>query len=572
MPLPLQVLSFRKPIQYEWHWIIFGLILMLFTLKLHLLFLQNINWDEFLFLAKVHAALRGDLPSVLQTVYVHAFAWLPRVSANEVDQVIAARLVMFVLQAGTCCFIFAVGRTLFGSSASAAIGVLVYLTFSYVVDHGTSFRADPIAVFFLMAALWLLVQDRGGWRAVALAGIFTALAGMVTIKSIFYIPTLGLAVLCLRRNRSARQRVAELLAFGISALTTFLALYAAHRYSLDAAENYAAMSMVEKSADKVILLDQVFPRRTYLVKTLFRDPLAWYLLLAGFVAAAGAALRRRNPGRGIGLLGLGLPLLTLVFYRNAFPYYYVFVLAAPTILATGLVAWAESRLREENFGYLPVAFIALAVLLSASLIERYTRDHADRTITQRQIIANVHRMFPQPVPYIDRASMVASFPKAGFFMSTWGMENYRESGQPVMRDLLVTQRPVFLIENAPSLALDGPPQDSRHSLIPEDFDVLRNNFIRHWGAIWVLGKHLDLEEANTEYTFEILVPGTYTVEGGVSIVLDGIEHVPGTFVELAHGYHTALSPRASTSVKLRWGRNLYRPAEEQTYEPVFMGF
>lgn len=572
MPLPFQVLTFRKPIRYEWHWIMLGLILALFALKLHLLFLQNINWDEFLYLAKVHSALRGDLSSALQTGHVHAFAWLPSVSANEVDQVIAGRLVMFVLQAGTCGFIFAVGRTLFGSSASAAIGVLVYLTFSYVVDHGTSFRADPIAVFFLMAALWLLVQDRGGWKAVALAGIFTALAGMVTIKSIFYIPTLALAVLCLRGDRSSRQRVAELLTFGISALTTFLALYAAHRYSLDAAENYAAMSMVEKSTDKVILLDQLFPRRAYFVKTLFRDPLAWYLLLAGFVAAAGAALRRKSPGRSIGLLGLGLPLLTLVFYRNAFPYYYVFVLAAPAVLAAGLVAWAESRLREENFGYLRAAFIALAVLLSASPVERYTRDHADRTITQRQIIANVHRMFPQPVPYIDRASMVASFPKAGFFMSTWGMENYRESGQPLMRDLLVTRQPEFLIENTPSLALDGPPQDSRHSLIPEDFDVLRNNFIRHWGAIWVLGKQLDLEGANTEYTFEILVPGTYTVEGGASVVMDGIERMPGTSVELEHGSHAILSPRAPTSVTLRWGRNLYRPAEEQANEPVFAGF
>jgi hypothetical protein len=376
----------------------------------------------------------------------------------------------------------------------------------------------------------------------------------------------------LRGDRSAHQRGAELLTFGISALTIFLTLYAAHRYSLDAAENYAAMSMVEKSMDKVILLDQVFPRRTYFVKTLFRDPVAWYLLLTGFVAAAGTAVRRKSPGRSIGLLGLGLPLLTLVFYRNAFPYYYVFVLAAPAVLAAGLVAWAESRLREKNFGYLRAAFIALAVLLSASLVERYMRDHADHTITQRQVIANVHRMFPQPVPYIDRASMVASFPKAGFFMSTWGMENYRESGQPVMRDLLVTQQPVFLIENAPSLALDGPPQDNQHSLFPEDFDVLRNNFIRHWGAIWVLGKQLDLEGANAEYTFEILVPGTYTVEGGAPVVMDGIERAPGASVELEHGYHTVLSPRASTSVTLRWGRNLHRPVDEQAYEPVFVGF
>src|SRR5262249_30472793 len=57
--------------------------------RYQLLFRLNINWDEFLFLSKIHDYRRGDLASPLQTFYVHFFAWLPLVPGNEVTQVIA---------------------------------------------------------------------------------------------------------------------------------------------------------------------------------------------------------------------------------------------------------------------------------------------------------------------------------------------------------------------------------------------------------------------------------------------------------------------------------------------------
>ena len=565
-------LPIQKPVRTEWNWAMLGLILVLLGLKFHLIFLQNVNWDEFIFLAKVHSALRGELPSALQTGYVHAFTWLPRISANEMDQVIAARAVMLVLQAGTCGFIFAVGRKLFGSAAAAVFGVLTYLAFSYTIDHGTSFRADPIAVFLLMAALWLLVRDRGGWVETASAGILTALAGIVTIKSILYVPTLGLAVLFLRGDRYSRQRVAEFFIFGVSALMAFLAIYLMHRYSLDAAKSYSAMNTVGKSTDKVILFDHLFPRREYIDSTLSHDSLIWFLLLAGFGAAIGTTLIQKRHRRGMGLVGMGLPLLTLAFYRNAFPYYYVFALAAPAVLVAGVIALAEKRLGNTKIWYFRIVFVVLVILLSISLVGRYASNNVDRTISQRQLIDSVHRMFPQPVPYIDRSSMIPSFRKVGFFMSTWGIENYRESGHPIMRDLLVEQRPVFLIANVHSLMLNHPYRIGRHSLIMEDFDVLRNNFIPHWGIIWIAGKKLDLVMGGAEYQFEILLPGTYTVEGQASVVIDGIERVPGASIELGTGYHTALSHQASRSITLRWGTALYRPAYAPVSDPIFMPF
>lgn len=555
-----------------WQWAMAGLVAALLAVKLHLIFLQNVNWDEFLFLAKVYAALRGELTSALQTGYVHAFTWLPQAASSEIDQVIAARGVMFVLQVITCGFIYTVGRKLFQSGEAAMVGLLVYLSFSYTVDHGTSFRADPIAACLLMGALWLLVRDRTGWPEVVAAGALLALAGMVTIKAFFYVPTLALAALCLRGDGLDRRRWAELALLGITTLAVFLALYAAHRNTLSPVGISAATDMVSKSTDKLIVFGKLFPSRLYIDTTLQRDPLAWLLLLTGIAAAIGVALSRPTRRRGIGLVGLGLPLATLVFYRNAFPYYYVFMLAAPSVLAAGLIIAVRRRLGGDRQKMFRGAYLTLIVMLIGGMVWEYLHDKIDRTIAQRQIVETVHRMFAEPVPYIDRCSMIASFPKAGFFMSTWGIENYREAGRPIMRDLLVEQKPVFLIANVLALMLNYPQHTNRHALMAEDLAVLRDNFIHHWGAIWVLGKKFELAAAGVEHRFEILVPGTYTVEGKTVMMIDGVERAPGDSIDLASGFHTALARIAPATVTLRWGSDLYRPADKPVADPIFVSF
>ena len=563
-----------EPSSAAWSWLAVSAIAVLLALKFRLIFLQNINWDEFFFLSHVHSALRGDFAVLLQKLHVYAFAWLPYVSGNEVTQVIVARGVMFALQLGTCGFIFAVGRKLFGPAASV-IGVLVYLTFSYTLDHGTSFRADPIAAFLLMAALWLIVRDRGGAAELLAAGLLTALAGLVTIKSIFYVPTLALAVLCLRRDLPTHRHVVEFLILGVTAIASFALIYLAHRVLFAEPSGFSATGMVAGSAAKMIMLDQLFPRAGYLVISLFRDPVAWLLLLGGFAAAIAVAVGRPRRRRGLGYAGLGLPLLTLIFYRNAYPYYYVFMLAAPALLGALAIAELARSLGRKSRAFQLALGLTFA-LLTLSFAGQYLRDDFDRTAAQRQLIDVVHRMFPQPVPYIDRSSMVASFPKVGFFMSTWGMENYLASGRPVMRGLLESRKPVFLVANIDSLRLDLPPEQAvgpdGYRLLQADYSILRDNFIHHWGAIWVAGKRLKAAAAGRAHRFEILIPGSYTVEAKAPVNIDGVERKPGATVELDKGQHTFAMPTAPATLILRWGVNLYRPAGVPVSDRLFVPF
>ena len=174
-----------------------GLLLLIglaLALKLQLIFRLNVNWDEFFRLSHVHTYLRDELSIPLQTFFVHFFSWLPVVSTNEVDQVIAARLVMFGLTLGSGALTYLIGR-LFLSKAASLFSVLGLLAFSYSVEHGTAFRADPMCAFLFLLSLYLLLARPWPRIGAGLAGGVMALALMISIKASLYLPIFGVIFL-----------------------------------------------------------------------------------------------------------------------------------------------------------------------------------------------------------------------------------------------------------------------------------------------------------------------------------------------------------------------------------------
>lgn len=552
-----------------------GLVLLL---KLHLLFVANVNWDEFFYLSKVHDYLRGDLAIPLQTFHVHALTWLPWVAENEVDQVIVARLVVYGLGLASAWMIYRIGRR-YLDRLPALFGLFCYLTFSYVVEHGTSFRFDPIAAFFFLASVTLLLSAWPRWIAAGASALAIAAALMITIKSVFYLPVLGLLLLGpLLRRETRIDGLKTALLFALSLAVGFLALYLMHRASLGVPETQNAAGFAGKAADKVIRHGAFFPRLPYFVHGLIENLVVWGCLITGTFLLARQALRRgageaANPAV---LLVFLVPLLSLLFYRNAFPYFYVFLMPL-ACLTCGVAFAALLELRPSRLLRSPglIAF-GLVLALCVSYGKIYLGVAAQSTQLQRETIALVHRLFPTPVPYIDRCSMVSSFPKVGFFMSSWGMENYLDAGRPIYRDLIVRDRPPFLLANSFSLDLAMPQEELRalggYTLLEEDFAVLSETYVHHWGTLYVAGKRLDLSTAQPE-SFEILIPGRYTLEAASDVMIDGVRYAPGSTLMLVAGIHTAEGlDDGLDEVVLRWGEDLYRPSDPPPEGWIFAGF
>src|SRR5687767_14847955 len=121
--------------------LLLGMVLLLAFVRLDLAFRFEINWDEFLNLSMVYEHAAGSLRQILQTVFIHLFTWVSAVSLNEVDQVIAARLLVLAFAALTSLAIYVIARGLVSVNA-ALLAVVAFNGFSFVMRHGGALRTD----------------------------------------------------------------------------------------------------------------------------------------------------------------------------------------------------------------------------------------------------------------------------------------------------------------------------------------------------------------------------------------------------------------------------------------------
>jgi hypothetical protein len=571
-PLPSRSAQERLPVLESA--ILAGVLVAAVAVRLHVISRFNINWDEFAYLSHVHSYLRGYLEERLQTFHVHFFTWLPLVGPNEVDQIVAARAVMLVLQLVTAGLLYRIARR-WTSAPAALFAVAAYLSFSFVIRGGASFRRDPIALCAVMAALSLLLSNAAGLSRSVLAGLLLALAGLVTIKTSLFLPTVvvilaGQVLYGSNRGQALRRGAATVL----SAAAGFAILYWLHTSTVHRTGSASSFEVAESSLAKTVIEAGLFPQREVLLATLRWDPVFWAFWLVGVVVVA--VRIRQTAGqerwRWVELAALSLPMATLAVYRNSFPYFYSFILAPASVLAA--LTWQSFTPRRP----LPLALKLLALTwMVASLILHGVYAPGQMPLDdQRVVLGEVHRMFPQPTSYLDRCSMVSSFPGAGFFMSTWGMEAYAQRGEPVLRRAIEERRPPLLVANHPLLdpanVVYPAGSQYRPPLLEPDREALEAAYVHHWGPIYVAGKRFEAPLAEPPARIDLLIGGLYTMESGGPVLIDGRATQPGQTIELTRGMHRAAGVTRSEAVTLRWGNRLYRPVRPPPVRPLFLGF
>jgi len=529
-----------------------------------LIFTQEINWDEFYFLSFIYEHQRGELTKALQTFHVHFFGWLPTVGGSEIRQIEAARLVMLAFETGTMICIYWLARV-FVPRKVALLSVLAYVTAGFVLLHGASFRADSVAAFLMMVSLVMIA--RSPWRTInlLLIALLIAIAGLVTVKVAFYAPAIiGIG---LWRVSSSSRRHADLFKLaicGVGAVLIFGLLYWLHQSALPQADLGTSEAMMSSAAKTTILQSEFFPRRVDVIRGAAMALVPSFLLIGGIVAALSAFVSGSEQRfKMAALLCLAAPLFSFLFYRNAYPYYFGFIFPPAMVL----VGWMAHRMKLSN----RIISILIAVMLLPSLL-LFGRTVRDGRAAQTQLTETVHRIFPQPVATIDRNNMIASFPKRGFFMSSWGLQNYKQAAKPVFAEILQSDIVPLLVLNSPTLEEAVGEQIStplRTKLLPEDRATLSENYITHWGKIWVAGQKYRL--SSVPKTISIAIPGVYTIEAASPVNIDDKVLANGSVIKLGRGEHDLSSPVKQTVI-LRWGVRLYRPAYDPVAQPIYRGF
>jgi hypothetical protein len=530
-----------------------GALALMALAQLHLTLTRSINWDEYHFIEQVYLFARGELTAPLNTIHVRLFQWLPSLGGSTVDQIVAGRLVMFAALALTVAMIVLVAQR-FVPSELALICGLAYLSFGFVVQHGTAFRVDPLATSLAMTGLAILVRARLTMTAIAAAALALALAFSVTIKIVLLAPAFaGIAWLRWSQDDFSADAALRIAAIAMAAAAVAGLIYLWHGAELASVDD-AARVVGNAGAHMFALV----PQPHYIIKAITLSPA--FTIIAVLAIRQLARAEGFPPAQRIALAGLVAPLATLVFYTNSFPYFYPFLL--PPVCA-GLAAGLPSIARRFHFAAIAGVFVLCGAVTWAI-------DGPSRQPEQRAIEQGVDMLFPEPVAYFDFPGSLPRHEKANFFMTTWGVKLYQERGQPEFLAAML-ERPVPLLLTSelrinPYLLAVMEGSARSQAFHRDDVIALRTTYRRWWGPIWVAGREV---EAGETITWDVLVPGTYSVEG--RLLVNGQRKTTGNRVSLARGKVT-LEAIGESDAGLIYGTNPQRPVMAEPARPYWTDF
>ncbi|APE29146.1 glycosyltransferase family 39 protein [Aurantiacibacter gangjinensis] len=528
-------------------WPLAGIGLVL-ACQLTMVFTRAVNWDEFWFYYHVADFARGNLAQPLQSLHVRLFAWLPGVADNSVDGIVIARLFMLACEAITLLAIYAIARRIVDRPV-ALLAALLYVSAGFVLQHGFSFRTDPMVTAALMAALAILARAPLSVAAIAATAALIAVAGMISMKAVLLAPCFaGLAWLRWSEARFTVPAAVKLAAIPVAAVALFAALYTWHSSALTA--DVAGVSMAA-GASRWMFFIGIPPYWQMAVKAVLTAPVLFILAFA----APFAIWRSDLPGpQKWAATGLWLPLLLPFVYTNTAAYFYAFMLAP---VAVGSVIALQAALRRYSVPLVTAVVVVMAIGIFA-IEDRSTIDR------QRSVVSTVETLLPPETAYFDHNGMAASLVKANWLVTPAGLADYRIAGIASYLAAMEAQ-PVPLLLANDDIITDMLAGDDRHFL-PADAEVLRGQYQPFWGPIRLAGFAV---EANRSITVQALVPGTYTVMDG-PLAVNGIRYEQGALVEIARG---PLRLTASeNAARLQWGDSLQAPTQSFDDGPLYVGF
>lgn len=525
----------------------------------------DMNWDEFYVLNYVYRYEAGEITTAIQSIWVHAFGWLRGMDGNEISQIIAARWVMLGCFMITCSCLYGLARR-YTSQMASLLAVLAYIGFAYVFRSAISFRADAPLTAAMMGALWLAAQDRQTWPRILAAGALMAIGGLLSMKAIFYVPIIAIFLLLRwQRNGFARRQFFEAASMGAASLIIFTTLYYLH--SLTLPRLASSGDFVGKMGAASLLHGKLFLQSWSFYKSAIQNPVYWMFVLIAFPLMFSQIFGKNKLASGAGLerLAFGLPLLCLIFYRHAHPYFYVFMLAPVSVW----VAISIDFFLKKSEQRLALPILAVLTFWVGSV---FVRSMGQDQAYQRQVVALVHEIFPQPVTYIDFCAMISSFPRidnGALFINSHTLDRsaYFAAKQPVLDKILQNNPPKLVLGNVKALDFDDKmPYVVQSEMLPQDDVILRANYRHFWGPIYLPGQ--DIAAADTG-TINSKIPGLYTVVSQSNVQINGQTYISGDTITLEKASYAYQADNAFT---LSWGDNLVPPQEGWDHQRLFYDF
>lgn len=528
-----------------------GLLVASIALVVLGVFRQEVGGDEYIFLSTIHRAARGEAIGLLQTAYVHLFAWLPSMGYHEISQAVIGRLVSVALWVGSLGLLYRIGRRLLDPMGALA-SVVLFAAFSYSLRYAADFRIDGLLLLTLLGVAVLLLNPTTA--RVAAAGALSGVAVALTMKAVLWAPAfVGVLAVGLWDRQD---RVRQVAAGALAGIATFAGIMLIHArlISIDPANVPVTLGRGSSNAGQYMLLNGLVPQWEFLRHAVLANAGTWILLGIGICLAVARLRQTQSRRNSLTLLLLALPILSLTFYTNSFPYAYLVLMPTACLLAGhAFSTFTESSERPKKI--LASGCLFIAAMPMVHLAWEYRSDGQEH---QKQIVAEVHRLFPKPVPYLDMSGSVASFPRPALNITWYGLDSYRRADVPGWSNYIQRHKPPLLIVNTKVLQVwDEEQLESLESrLLPQDEETIRATYAHYWDQIYLAGRQWRHLAAGESRAFEIVVPGDHTVIASGPVIVDGQTYQPWTTVRLDEGPHELRTTAAEADLRILWGTRL----------------
>jgi hypothetical protein len=318
---------------------------------------------------------------------------------DAVSILLAGRMQGAILACATLTLLYLCARALGDDRLRALLVLLVLLCFSNFMERIFRTIAEPLAVFFAVASLLVVLRaaERGP-RSVMLAGALGGLAFLATQKAIYHNLALGLALVgtaAYAHNYLAGLRRGAWLVLGWTMPVIAYCLIFGGTDPVPIAR-HLFLGPVEVATQGGNVYTGL---RQFVVQTLLRNALLYSFCFAG-MALALARFGALDERRRIALL-FTIVIAGLVFSHNQ-PWPYVFIMALPFMALWAPLAFDRLASRDRYRRLTVIATVAAVVLSFGRNVAYLAIDNA----SQLELVGRAEALVGPDEHYFDGVSML----------------------------------------------------------------------------------------------------------------------------------------------------------------------
>lgn len=437
---------------------------------------------------------------------------------------LAGRMQTALLACATIALVYACARALGEDRVRALVIVLLLLCFSNFMERIFRTIAEPLAVFFAVAALLVVLRARElkGPQLVA-AGILSGLSFLATQKSVYFNLALGLGLVAdaalMRRYAAGMARGAWLVLGWTVPIIAYCFVFGGAD-PVPVARNliFGPLEIATRGGGDYGGL------RQFVLQTLVRNYVLYTVCFSG-MALSLMQIMKLDARRRIALIFSVV--VTVLVFAHSQPWPYVFIMALPFMSLWSLTLFdGVARVR-----YLRVAWIALATAMAVSFVANVLYLRFDNA-AQLELVARAESLLAPGERYFDGVGMLPNRmePTTLWLDKHYVLKTLRESGHSDAYNVLSKSPPKLILW---SYRMDY--------IYPVVAPLILNSYVRIAPNLRIAGSRI---YPGQRKIFDVPIAGSYALYSADGTPLWGQVEIDGTV--LGPPFHLATGPKTVT--------------------------